>query len=185
MTIIAQGAEATIIRVDNHVIKERVAKQYRIPEIDGPLRQSRTRREARILEKLEKIDFPSPKLQAMDDKKATIEMTYLDGEKLADLSNKTVFTYAHRIGELVAILHHNDIIHGDLTTSNMIAVSKKLYIIDYGLSFVSKKNEAIASLVPSSGLVSVIERWAWRVLSSGVQNALRGSEQRLVAASGN
>ena len=48
-----------------------------------------------------------------------------------------------------------------------------------------KKDETLVSLVPSSGLVSVIERWAWRVLPSGVQNALRGSERRLVAASGN
>lgn len=48
-----------------------------------------------------------------------------------------------------------------------------------------KKDETFVSLVPSSGLVSVIERWAWRVLPSGVQNALQGSKQRLVAASGN
>jgi putative transposase len=48
-----------------------------------------------------------------------------------------------------------------------------------------KKSETLVSLVPSSGLVSVIERWAWRVLPSGVQNALQGSERRLVATSGN
>jgi putative transposase len=48
-----------------------------------------------------------------------------------------------------------------------------------------KKGETLVSLVPGSGLVSVIERWAWRVLPSGVQNAPRGSEQRLVAAPGN
>ncbi len=48
-----------------------------------------------------------------------------------------------------------------------------------------KKSETLVSLVPSSGLVSVIERWVWRVLPSGVRSAPRGSEQRLVAASGN
>jgi putative transposase len=48
-----------------------------------------------------------------------------------------------------------------------------------------KKSETFVSLVPGSGLVSVIERWAWRVLPSGVQNTLQGSEQRLVATSGN
>ena len=47
------------------------------------------------------------------------------------------------------------------------------------------KSETLVSLVPSSGLVSVIERWAWRVLPSGVQNALQGSKQRLIAAPGN
>ncbi len=49
----------------------------------------------------------------------------------------------------------------------------------------AKKSETLVSLVPSSGLASVIERWAWRVLPSGVQNTLRGLEQRLVAASRN
>jgi putative transposase len=48
-----------------------------------------------------------------------------------------------------------------------------------------KKGETLVSIVPGSGLVSVIERWAWRVLPSGVQNALRGSKQRLIAAPGN
>lgn len=48
-----------------------------------------------------------------------------------------------------------------------------------------KKGETLVSLVPGSGLVSIIERWAWRVLPSGVQNALQGSEQRLIAASRN
>ena len=48
-----------------------------------------------------------------------------------------------------------------------------------------KKSETLVSLVPCSGLVSVIERWAWRVLPSGVQNTLRGLEQRLVATPGN
>lgn len=44
-----------------------------------------------------------------------------------------------------------------------------------------KKGETLVSLVPGSGLVSIIERWAWCVLPSGVQNALRGQKQQLVA----
>jgi putative transposase len=48
-----------------------------------------------------------------------------------------------------------------------------------------QKGETLVSLVPSSGLVSVIERWAWRVLPSGVQYAPQGSGRRSLAASGN
>jgi len=48
-----------------------------------------------------------------------------------------------------------------------------------------KIGETVVSLVPSSGLVSIIERWAWCVLPSGVQNALQGSKQQLFAASRN
>ena len=47
------------------------------------------------------------------------------------------------IGEKLSILHDNNIIHSDLTTSNMIynESTKKLYLIDFGLSFTSDKVE--------------------------------------------
>ncbi|MBI4143381.1 Kae1-associated serine/threonine protein kinase, partial [Candidatus Woesearchaeota archaeon] len=44
------------------------------------------------------------------------------------------------IGKKVAILHNNLIIHGDLTTSNMI-LDKEVYFLDFGLSFFSEKAE--------------------------------------------
>ena len=44
------------------------------------------------------------------------------------------------IGKKVAMLHNNSIIHGDLTTSNMI-LNKEIYFIDFGLSFFSEKAE--------------------------------------------
>ena len=46
-----------------------------------------------------------------------------------------------KIGEQVSILHKNDIIHGDLTTSNTILKDDKVYIIDFGLGFISSKVE--------------------------------------------
>lgn len=48
-----------------------------------------------------------------------------------------------KIGKQVALLHKNDIIHGDLTTSNTILQEKtnKIYIIDFGLGFISKRLE--------------------------------------------
>ena len=47
------------------------------------------------------------------------------------------------IGETLTKLHNQDIIHGDLTTSNMILSNKnnKLYLIDFGLGFHSYKIE--------------------------------------------
>jgi len=44
------------------------------------------------------------------------------------------------IGEKIAVLHNNNIIHGDLTTSNMI-FNKEVFFIDFGLSFFSHKIE--------------------------------------------
>ncbi|MFC1723924.1 lipopolysaccharide kinase InaA family protein, partial [Nanoarchaeota archaeon] len=47
------------------------------------------------------------------------------------------------IGEKVGLMHNNGIIHQDLTTSNMIMHSekKKVFLIDFGLSFFSVKEE--------------------------------------------
>ena len=47
------------------------------------------------------------------------------------------------IGKNISKLHDNNIIHGDLTTSNMIYNSKgkKVYFIDFGLGFESEKIE--------------------------------------------
>ena len=44
-------------------------------------------------------------------------------------------------GRQISILHNHDIIHGDLTTSNVILHQDKVYLIDFGLSFYSTKIE--------------------------------------------
>ena len=48
-----------------------------------------------------------------------------------------------------------------------------------------KKDGTFVPLVPCSGLVSVEERWAWRVLPSGVVVAPWGQGRRAIAAPGN
>ena len=64
----AQGAEAKLFFEENRIIKNRFAKKYRIKEIDNKLRGFRTRREAKVLEKLRAIDFPVPKVIRNDEK---------------------------------------------------------------------------------------------------------------------
>lgn len=50
---------------------------------------------------------------------------------------------AETAGEIIGRLHENNIIHGDLTTSNMIyADSGALYLIDFGLSYSDKNIES-------------------------------------------
>ena len=45
------------------------------------------------------------------------------------------------LGELIGKLHAADIIHGDLTTSNVISIDRSLHLIDFGLSQFSLKIE--------------------------------------------
>ena len=137
---IAQGAEAKLFLEDNKILKNRFSKTYRLQELDNKLRGSRTRREAKILQKLEVIHFQAPKLIKSDDKE-NILIEKIGGKLIKDVLEKADYRkLCSEIGKKVAILHNNSIIHGDLTTSNMI-LSKEIYFIDFGLSFFSDKAE--------------------------------------------
>ncbi len=140
--IIQQGAEA-IIYLDsepNNIIKNRIKKSYRIPILDEKLRKSRTKSEAKIMNKLQNI-IPVPKILKTDDKQE-ITMEYIDGKKLSNsLESLDYKKICKIIGEEIANLHNQDIIHGDLTTSNMIYKDNQVFIIDFGLAFHSKKIE--------------------------------------------
>jgi len=145
MKLLAQGAESKLFLEKNRVIKDRFRKTYRIKEIDDRLRKSRTKREAKILDKLQKINFPVPALiynNEIYNNDNTLEIEYINGKLLKNiLNNKNCVKLSSEIGEKIAILHNNNIIHHDLTTSNMISKKDKIFFIDFGLSFFSTKIE--------------------------------------------
>jgi Kae1-associated kinase Bud32 len=72
-------------------------------------------------------------------------MEYLDGKKLKDVLNsmerKDRERVCGQIGEMVAKLHSSGIMHGDLTTSNMILMENRVMLIDFGLGKFSDKVE--------------------------------------------
>lgn len=142
MQKIAQGAEAVLYQDKNRILKERLSKGYRLPQIDESLRRFRTRREAKILGRLTELNFPAPHLHEFCDKRMSIFMDFLPGEQLKEVI-ETDLSLAEEIGKKVAFLHKNNIIHGDLTTSNMIKHQEtgELNFIDFGLSFFSDKVE--------------------------------------------
>ena len=123
------------------ILKHRAQKTYRHPEIDAQLRKARTRREAKVLEKLSAANIPAPKLVSMDDKDMKLAMSLIPGDKLRDVLETNALPYAFALGELLGKMHKQDIIHGDLTTSNVIVSNNKLHAIDFGLSFFSTKIE--------------------------------------------
>jgi len=138
MKIIQQAAEAIIYQKGNKVIKERVRKGYRIKDIDDKLRKFRTRRETKLLRKVEN----SPKVFSVDDKKMIIEMEFIKGDLIKDILDETKKrnNLLVEIGNSIAKMHDDNVIHGDLTTSNMI-LRNKVYFIDFGLGFTSTKIE--------------------------------------------
>ncbi|HJX50021.1 MAG TPA: KEOPS complex kinase/ATPase Bud32 [Candidatus Nanoarchaeia archaeon] len=144
--IIQQGAEA-IIYLDsdkNKILKKRVKKSYRISELDEKIRKLRTRGEAKLLKKASEI-IAIPGNIKEDEKNKEISMDFIEGIKLSDELNnfdlKEQKKILQKIGENIAKLHDADIIHGDLTTSNMIFKNSEIFFIDFGLGFQSKKSE--------------------------------------------
>ncbi len=141
--IIGNGAEAVVTLSDDLVTKTRLKKSYRIKEIDDRITKLRTRAEVKLINRASSV-VNVPKIVSFSEKDKVIVMSYVDGEKLSDIlsSNNNSLIVAKIIGESVSKLHDNSIIHGDLTTSNMILdKDNNLFFVDFGLSFYSEKLE--------------------------------------------
>lgn len=136
------GAESRVRLLKDSVVKERVPKGYRLKVIDESLRKSRTRREAKILAKLSSAGFPCPKVQDVDTKSMKLTIERIEGERLVDsLESLDYKRISVMIGENIAKMHEAGVVHGDLTTSNMILSNGKVFFIDFGLSVFSEKVE--------------------------------------------
>ncbi len=145
MKALSIGAEAVVAADEKKktVKKQRLPKSYRIKELDDRLRLHRMRREVKIMEALQQLGVPVPKVLDVDEKAATITMQLVDGKKVRDaLNSSNCGTIAADIGKNIGTLHSNNIVHGDLTTSNMIqGKDGKIFLIDFGLSLFSNKEE--------------------------------------------
>lgn len=127
--IIQQGAEAKIILSETakskFVIKDRIKKSYRLPELDEKIRVRRTRSEIKLLNKAsEIINSPKPIADRVSRNSTKIRMPFIQGQKLSESLNKFDLKKQKQIckiiGQNISKIHDAGLIHGDLTTSNMI-----------------------------------------------------------------
>lgn len=150
MRLIRKGAEANLylseLNGKSVLIKRRVKKKYRLGTLDRKLRSYRTVHEAQLIHEAKSAGVPTPIIYLVDQEAFTIVMEYVVGERLKEVFNEP-FRKDHvkpswLIGRQVALLHQRNIIHGDLTTSNMILTEDgKLYFIDFGLGYHSSSLE--------------------------------------------
>ena len=141
MEVIRRGAEAEIGRDvwmgRKVIIKSRVVKGYRHPELDASIRVSRTKNEARLIQDARRHGVPTPIIYDIDLKNGMIVMEEIEGERVKDVLDTTdeenCRVVCQEIGRLVALLHKACITHGDLTTSNMIIRDGKIWFIDLSL----------------------------------------------------
>jgi TP53 regulating kinase-like protein len=143
--IIARGAEAVLKKEGEKLVKERISKGYRIKPIDEKLRKERTEYESRLINEARRNGINVPLILEKDLNKMELVMEFLDGPVLRDELPKLPKTKQEEvcvtIGKMIGELHKAGIIHGDLTTSNMILHNKMVYFIDFGLGFFSKNIE--------------------------------------------
>jgi len=148
--VIAIGAEAAIVDAfwdgKRVVVKYRYKKNYRINVLDKYLRKSRTQREAKLLLKALNVGASVPPVFFVDKNNGIIIMDFIKGKILKNLVNtlekRTLEKVFKSLGTTVGLLHESGIIHGDLTTSNVILTPKRrVVLIDFGLGEFSSELE--------------------------------------------
>ena len=138
--VLIRGAEATIYLDEERreVIKKRLPKRYRVKALDDAIIEERTKTEAKIISDARRAGVPTPII--LDLKDDEIKMEFIKGETLRDIVDEQMM---EKVGEIVGKLHRGNIVHGDLTTSNMICSSEdRIYLIDFGLSRYDTETEA-------------------------------------------
>lgn len=148
--ILYQGAEAKIIHSrylgKDAVKKHRIKKSYRIKEIDDRLISQRTKDEAKLIHAARKQGVSVPLIYDVDIVNGIITMAFIKGKRVKDLfdqiSESKRKSLCILMGKSIARLHNNDIIHGDITTSNMILSDDTVVFIDFGLGEFNHELEA-------------------------------------------
>jgi N6-L-threonylcarbamoyladenine synthase/protein kinase Bud32 len=134
--IVEHGAEAVVDLTGRHAIKTRISKGYRVPALDTHLITERTRAEARCIVVARRAGVPVPVIREITEN--VIVMEKLDGDVLKYIINND---YAYAAGKSIGKLHKTGIVHGDLTTSNMILKNEHIYLLDFGLAQITDEIE--------------------------------------------
>ncbi len=140
--LIKKGAEASLYLSQWHnrkvITKTRIPKQYRPEALDKQIRTYRTVHEPQLMHEAKAAGVPTPLIYMVNVPEAKIIMEYIEGiqakQYLNGASKAERKKTCLKIGELVGKLHKAGLIHGDLTTSNMILTPDgKIFLVDFGL----------------------------------------------------
>lgn len=146
MLKVSEGAEAQIYSLaflgQDGILKRRAEKGYRIREIDEGIRAQRTKSEARIMGLVSALGINSPIVLLVD--RYDIIMSRVSGRPLSSvLGEKTVPRGVFSVlGGYAAMLHNNDVTHGDFTPANvLVGKGGAVCLIDFGLSEITNSVE--------------------------------------------
>lgn len=151
--ILKQGAEGRLFIGECNgvscLVKERFVKTYRHSTLDNQITRQRMKAEAKASERCLKAGILAPKVFHMDLKERKIYMEFFEKaitvkdfvNKFATNDMKLINELFEKIGTIIGTMHCKHIIHGDLTTSNILLNPKSedfsdydVVMIDFGLS---------------------------------------------------
>ncbi|MDG6910800.1 MAG: Kae1-associated serine/threonine protein kinase [Nitrososphaerota archaeon] len=140
--LLYRGAEADVVLGDwqglQAVFKVRKPLTYRLASLDQEIRRQRTVHEAEMIRHAKRAGVATPFLYHLDLPASTMVMEYIGGEMLRDLAGCMAEKDAEgpffKFGEGVARLHASGMMHGDLTTANVVSREGTLVFLDFGLA---------------------------------------------------
>ncbi|XP_073843862.1 TP53 regulating kinase [Musca autumnalis] len=163
--ILKQGAEGRLyvgeFKGERCLIKERFVKKYRHHELDTQITRQRMKAESKAATRCQSAGILAPRILHMDLGERKLYMEYFDKaitakqyiqNIVATESNaeEVLKTLCTSIGSIIGKMHANNIIHGDLTTSNILINPKEgtenfesydIIFIDFGLSHYNQGTE--------------------------------------------
>ncbi|KAL6866072.1 serine/threonine-protein kinase bud32 [Amphichorda felina] len=148
-TLITQGAEGRLYKTTYLTpdlpcaLKYRPPKPWRHPILDARLTKQRILSEARILARCRREGLRVPAVYAVDEAAGWLMLEWVPGapvrvrinEALGDRTegidaDEALRDLMRRIGAAVGAMHKMGVVHGDLTTSNMMLSPKPLNTVD-------------------------------------------------------
>ncbi|CAF0759679.1 unnamed protein product [Rotaria sp. Silwood1] len=159
--LICQGAEARLFRClyfgRRAILKERFVKTYRHPDLDNAITLQRLKGEVRLLTRAKQLGIHTPAIYHIDWARRTIVMEDLHEARtvksvidtlIQEQNTVKLEQLAQQIGTTIGCLHQAQVVHGDLTTSNMLLTENdQLYLIDFGLSaYIPNKTQMLEAL---------------------------------------
>lgn len=155
LELVKQGAEARVFRGRFQgraaVVKHRFPKGYRHPALEARLSRRRTVQEARALLRCRRAGISAPVVFFVDYASNCLFMEEIEGSVTVrdyiqsimetEKTPERLLSLAQTVGQVLARMHDEDLVHGDLTTSNMLLRPPPgqlhIVLIDFGLSFIS------------------------------------------------
>ncbi|GAM82165.1 hypothetical protein ANO11243_001440 [Dothideomycetidae sp. 11243] len=162
--LISQGAEALLLRTTflspsrDIALKYRPPKPYRHPTLDRRLTRARILAEARLLVKCARAGVDVPSVLGVGAEEGWVALSWVEGETVkarlrrirdgivaeTEGGGQGVRGLLGAVGAAVGKLHAAGVVHGDLTSSNMLLRSgreEKVVLIDFGLAGISSADE--------------------------------------------